>query len=191
MKGRLVITGKKVALMTGNNYTAIGIIAEDKSDVTCLSVLIHKICPDKTIILQGRGMGGGGNMFNATKMLRQIQAMADDGCQHLVIIHDLDRNDTGELNDENNLRNRLQQTINGCKIVDKCIVIPIEEIEAWLLSEQYDHPQQVHNPKSILRKTNKNYKTSDNPKYAQKIDISLIAKKCPSFKPLQEFIMNL
>jgi hypothetical protein len=138
------------------------------------------------------GVGGGGNMFDARKMTRFAKSLLARGCSHLVVVHDLDRNGiTGELNDEKQLRAKLAIALANNPIVSTSVIIPIEELEAWLLSEQHPRPQNISNPKNMLRRLDRNYRTSDNAKIARHINIADIAKKCPSFRPLEEFIKGI
>jgi hypothetical protein len=191
MKGALVNTGAQAASMT--DKVKIGIIGEDDTDVECLKVLIKKIKPDK-FDSRGRGAGGGGNMFNERKMFQLSSSLSAGGCQYLIIVHDLDRDSTtNELNDLEKLRQRLKRAAQNSPIGNKCIVIPIEELEAWLLSsdDHIQNPQSFKRPKEYLKKMNRNYRTSDNAKIAEKIDISKIWEKCPSFRPFQDFIKNI
>jgi hypothetical protein len=108
------------------------------------------------------------------------------------VVHDLDRNKTTmELNDENQLRARLEKVLINNPITYKSIIIPIEELEAWLLSDRASNPEKIINPKNELRKLDRNYRTADNTKIAEKITIDHIARQCPSFKPLQEFLKTI
>jgi hypothetical protein len=183
-------TGKAGDLMENKQPPHIGIIAEDDSDCKCLSILIKRIT--KNIITKGYGVGGGGNMFNARKMERWTKSLYAENYRNLLIVHDLDRDGrTSMLNDRNILENRLKNALVNNPILQKKIIIPIEEIEAWLLSEDYPKPETIVNPKQKLRKANKNYRTADNEKIAQKIDIAQIAKKCPSFMPLKQFVESI
>jgi hypothetical protein len=170
------------------NKAKLGIIMEDKADVACIKVLIEKITPGKYAI-KGIGTKGGGKMFNAVKMTAWTRSFYAESCNLLLVIHDLDRDRiTNELNDEKQLKANLETALANNPISKKCIVIPIEELEAWLLSDKYSHPQSIPNPKKELRKLNRNYLTSDNAKIAGRININDIAGKCPSFRPLQEFL---
>ncbi|MDR2631862.1 MAG: DUF4276 family protein [Spirochaetaceae bacterium] len=169
----------------------IGIITEDKTDADCVKILVKRISNDR-VVSKGMGVGGGGNMFNVKKMTRFTQSLFAAGCTHLLVVHDLDRNrTTNELNDEKQLRVRLENALIHNPITRKTIIVPIEELEAWLLSDQYPHPQTISNPKNELRKLNCNYRTSDNAKIAGKINIDDITQKCPSFIPLQEFLKSI
>jgi hypothetical protein len=165
----------------------IGIIAEDDTDVKCLKILIKKIRP--SIVLKGIGVGGGGNMSNMRKMEQWTRSLYAESCHFLLVVHDLDRNGaTNALNDKNELMNKLKNALAKNPITQHCIIIPIEELEAWLLSDKHLNPENIVNPKQYLKKANKNYRTSDNEWLATQIDIVQISAKCPSFLPLKKFI---
>jgi hypothetical protein len=173
------------------NKIKIGIIGEDYTDVDCLKILINKIIADKFDV-KGCNAGGCGSMFNEQEMVRLASTLSARGCQYLLVVRDLDRNSiTNELNDLNDTTLKLKKAVKNSPIANKCIVIPIEELEAWLLSDRHKNPQSIIDPKRYFKKLDRNYRTSKNAKIAEKIDISLIWNRCPSFRPLQEFIKNI
>lgn len=169
----------------------IGILAEDTTDADCIKILVKRMSNDR-VMSKGMGVGGGGNMLNTRKMTLFTKSLFAEECTHLLVVHDLDRNGlTNELNDENQLRAKLKKALVHNPITPKSIIVPIEEIEAWLLSDKEPYPQKISNPKNVLRKLNPNYRTSDNAKLAEEINIDDIAKKCPSFRPLKEFLKGI
>jgi hypothetical protein len=169
----------------------IGIIAEDETDVDCIKTLVTRMSDDR-IVLKGMRIGRGGNMFDLRKMTRFTQSLSAEGCSYLLVVHDLDRDGiTNELNDEKQLRARLEKALVQNPITRKTIIVPIEEIEAWLLSDKYPHPEKIPNPKKKLEKLDRNYRTSNNAKIARSINIDDIAQKCPSFRPLREFLKGI
>jgi hypothetical protein len=194
MRAAWANTGKAADLMTKGKSSnpRIGIIAEDLTDVDCLKILIQKIAVGKTPVLKGRGTNGGGNMLRIETMKKWIRSLYDEECRYLVVVHDLDRNTvSNELNNENELRAKVEKCLADSPISKKCIVIPIQELEAWLLSDISDRPQTVVNPKEQFKKKDRNYRTSDNAKIAKRMDVSLILSRCPSFRPLQNFIVGI
>jgi hypothetical protein len=169
----------------------LGIIGEDKTDANCIEILINRMSNGR-ITVKGLGAGGGGNMFDVRRMTRFTVSLSAEGCSYLVVAHDLDRNGTtNELNNEQQLRARLERALANNPIACKIIIVPIEELEAWLLSDTYPHPEKIPNPKKELKKLNRNYRPSDNARIAGEINIDNIAKKCPSFRPLQEFLKGI
>jgi hypothetical protein len=171
---------------------SIGIIAEDDSDVECLKVIIARLVNGNTdYICKGRGTRGGGNMFNKRKMRMRILSLQQEGCAYLIVVHDLDRDGQGALNDEEALHGRLDTVLTDAPIAHKCVVIPIEEIEAWLLSDKYDKPQELVDPKKILQTITNIQLTSNNAAIAQQIDLALVENRCPSFRPLARFVRTI
>jgi hypothetical protein len=169
----------------------IGILAEDKTDVDCIKTLVNRMS-DGRIVSKGMGIGRFGNMFDLRKMTRFTRSLSAEGCSYLLVVHDLDREGaTNELNDERQLRAKLAAALVNNPITRKAIIVPIEEIEAWLLSDKYPHPEKIPNPKNVLKKLNRNHRPSDNAKLAEKIGIDVIVQKCPSFRPLPEFLNDI
>jgi len=103
----------------------IGIIAEDDGDVAVLSILAARMVRSKAVGFDrfiGRGAG---------KLRRKCGAWADilvrKGCQWVVVAHDRDANNEGEL------RKQLECAIKGCGAKASIVLIPVRELEAWLL----------------------------------------------------------
>jgi hypothetical protein len=106
----------------------IGVIAEEVNDVDVLYELTCKIIDESTFAFKkfvGHGCG---------TLRRKCGAWADillaRGCTHLVVIHDLDRND------ESVLRSQLEDSVKNVKFEGYVILIPVREIEAWLLYDE-------------------------------------------------------
>ncbi len=181
---------------------SVGIIAEDESDVDVVKELIKKIVPDKRFSVHffvGHGCGKiRGKSFQWAINLKK------KGCSTLIVLQDLDNNKI------NNLRSQLCKTLKNCAIKNHIVVIPIREIEAWLLSDSHairlamnlpmeiesiEDPQLVEDPKKKLgeliyhRSGNKKHYVNSvhNQKIAQYVDIVEI-RKCESFLPLEGFV---
>jgi hypothetical protein len=184
----------------------IGIIAEDKSDVESLKIIISKIQAGNVIAYEsfvGKGCG---------KIKRKCQGWADilkiKGCKTLVLVHDLDRNNYKELLSD------LQKSLGICPIANYIISIPIEEIEAWLLADiesvrKYFNikavlkingaPENISSPKEkieqLVRLRSNKTKQYINSEHNQKIfvtaNLATIAVKCSSFRILRDFIKKV
>ena len=184
----------------------IGIIAEDDSDVDCLKSFIKRILANKQVSFKkfvGQGCG---------KISKKAHAWAEifkaQGCTSLILLHDLDRNN------KTSLLKKLNESLLPSPIEKYLICIPIEELEAWLLSDANAikqvfninqnislpaNPETTNSPKEFLGKfvrkeTNKKVdyiNTRHNLKIAEIIDISLIFDKCSTFQQFQNFIKTL
>ncbi len=178
----------------------IGIIAEEREDVDVVKILISKVIPENsfgTKSFVGHGCG---------KIKRKCESWADllllKGCDLLIVVHDLDREK------KNNLKNDLESRISSADFKDKIVIIPTEELEAWLLSDPIalkrcfnlkkipkipNNPESIESPKEYLTRliwkiAKKRFtNTIHNKKIARLIDLSALSK-CKSFQPLPSFL---
>lgn len=181
----------------------IGIIAEDDSDIEVLKILTRKLtnCRFATSHFVGKGCGP-----LKRKTPGWCKALLLKGCESVVLVHDLDKNNAVKL------RTQLELIISAVKIENKFVVIPSEELEAWLLSDanalknamnliklpkKIFHPETVVSPKEhigeIVRKhskeSSKRYvNTVHNKLIAEQIDIAKVSKACPSFNQFEIFV---
>ena len=103
----------------------LGIIAEDDSDVGVVSQLTRRMVRPRKIGFKrfvGKGCG---------KIMRKCRSWAEilvrQGCLWVVVVHDCDQND------EEALRQKLEATVTGVNARASIVLIPVKEIEAWLL----------------------------------------------------------
>ena len=187
----------------------VGIIAEDNSDADCAAVLIHRITNNDRIGIRrfvGKGCG---------KVKRKCYAWSEQlrqrGCSLLVLIHDLDGNDIEDL--RTTLNGVLNGVFNPCPITIHLICIPVQELEAWLLSDPNaiktamhlnkspnvkGQPETISSPKEhlgeLIYRASKGEKiyihTKHNPKITEALSISLVQSKCPSFIPFYDFVQS-
>jgi len=178
----------------------IGVIAEEYDDIDILYELTCKLASENEFSFTkfvGHGCG---------KLRRKCTAWSHNlvkrGCSHLVVIHDFDSND------EHSLREELEESVRGIAFTGHLILIPVYEIEAWLLSDPLAlkqtfsmsktpkvpaHPERVRDPKEHLRdivwKHCKKYyiNTIHNRKIASEIRIERLSV-CPSFSSYPEFV---
>lgn len=180
----------------------IGIIAEDDSDFECSKIIIKRIINKNITFKKAIGNGCG-------KMKRKAAAYAVDlsnrGCDMLILLHDLDRNNLTEL--QTDLTKRLKDS----PIKTQLICIPIEEIEGWFLSDPdgiaeifnlkskpkiKGSPEDVKSPKEALERivqlqseNNTIYlNTKHNKLLAEKLSIILMKSKCNSFEQFHDFV---
>lgn len=178
----------------------IGVIAEEHNDVDVLYEFTCKLTSESNFSFSKFVSHGCG------KLRRKCRAWSHNllrrGCSHLVVIHDLDNND------EDSLRNELEDSISGVAFTGHIILIPVYEIEAWLLSDPLalkqtfgmnkvpdvpKHPEAVLEPKEYLRDIvwkycKKHYiNTIHNKRIARLTKIEKLST-CHSFAPYPEFL---
>jgi len=180
----------------------IGFIAEDMSDVNVLKILACKLTARRfsTSHFVGKGCGP-----LKRKIPGWCKAFATKGVQSVVVVHDLDRNS------EHELRTALTELLRGSEFKTKAVVIPVEELEAWLLSDERAvqvalrlraKPKPVHRPETVpspkeylaamIRENSKQRLTQ----YVNTVHNAMIARalntsklsKCPSFDQYAQFI---
>lgn len=179
----------------------LGVIAEDLSDVAVAEILVQKLARKSFQIKQfvGRGCGK-----IASKCSSWADTLEKQGCTLLLVLHDLDeRNET-------DLARKLANSLHPSPIQRHVIVIPVKELEAWLLADhdaitralklkkavgKVSNPQAVRRPKEKLRdliylKSEKRItyvNTIHNVKIAECLSIRNLTSRCPSFVPFSKF----
>lgn len=181
----------------------IGVIAEEANDVEVLYQLTCKLLDEASFSFKkfvGHGCG---------KLRKKCSAWASDlhmrGCTHLIVVHDLDDADMSVL------RRKLSKSVEHTAFRASLILIPVREMEAWLLTDPLaialafnlrkepkvpTKPENVLDPKKRLGEIvwasgKKQYVNSiHNAKIAKELRIER-AKACPSFCPFVEFIRSI
>ncbi len=188
--------------------TELDIIAEDSSDIETLKVIIKKINVRRFKFKKYRARGCG-------RLRRKCGAITTNwvelGITYIIICHDLDCNDTAKYN---KLYKEIEEKISiiheNKKVV--CIVIPIQEVEAWFLADvsvlnnkfvgmnlkQIPNPENVNSPKEYIEKKSRRsnckpryINSIHNPEIAINLDIEKVYEKCPAFRPFYTFISNI
>ena len=188
--------------------TKIGIMGEDRSDVDTLWVLIRRI-KNSRFKVKKHGFKG------CARLRRKCGPLArrwtEESVTHLIICHDLDCNDTNRLRClKNELKDKVAHIPDCDNIV--CIVIPIQELEAWLLADSdalnnkfsgmdlppIPNPERISSPKEYIERESRTKKwrpryvnTIHNRELAASLDIDAIYTKCPAFRPFYSFISAL
>jgi hypothetical protein len=187
-------TGKKIT-------SIIGVIAEDNSDVAVLRSLIRKLTssPFRVEFAVAHGCGR-----IVGKCRAWAQNLSDRGCQYLLLVRDLD------LEELDRLRIELRNALDPTPISPHLIVIPVREIEAWLLADDEaikkamklkKKVKRVSNPETILRpkeylgniismisdKKIRYLNAIHNEKIAEQCAVINLGR-CDSFIPFAEFI---
>ncbi|EDN72911.1 hypothetical protein BGS_0398 [Beggiatoa sp. SS] len=185
-----------------------GVLGEDKSDVATLKVLIQRLAREENVSIKTKGYNGCGEML--TKGGKQLKLFAKLGCNRFIVCYDADDDERENRYQEVVKRIIKKSGLTGLKTEEIiCIVIPVQEIEAWILADieavthifQNWHPKPISNPESIdspkeyLEKISRDSKkrlrynhATHNEKVAQYLDLEKVFKKCPSFNPLKELV---
>jgi len=181
----------------------IGIMAEAQNDIDVLYQLTCKLVAENSFRFYkfiGHGCG---------KLRRKCNAWAKNliqrGCTHLVVMHDLDEGDASKLLEE------LNQAIESLSFDGSLILIPIQEVEAWLLCDASAlkqvfnmkkiprvpaEPERIREPKEhlrdLVRKSCGKYyvNTIHNAKIAAKMRVTSL-KACGSFSPYPKFLEQM
>lgn len=179
----------------------VGILAEEDSDVAVVRLLLIKITPRVSFGVRSFvGHGCGKLRYKARVWASQL---ADRGCSVLLLVHDLDRQELVQL------KAILESALEPSPICPFLVVIPIEELEAWLLSDADAlraafhlkkrpkcpaNPELVADPKRYLEqlvwkaseKTKRYVNTIHDVRIAEHLGIPSV-RKCKAFKPLERF----
>lgn len=183
-----------------------GVIGEDSSDVATLKVLIKRLAKNEALSVKTKGYSGCAEMLR--KGAKQFQVWADLSVTKFIICYDADRDTASK---------RFYEAMG--KVLDKtsakgdfCIVVPVQELEAWILSDMaalanifsgwnpttvFASPENIADPKEQLEKLSRmqnnrpryNHATH-NERVAKFLDLTAVASKCASFIPLQDFVVN-
>ena len=180
----------------------IGIIAEEYNDVDVMYELTCKLISENSFSFAkfvGHGCGA-----LRRKCGSWAKVLRNRGCSHLIILHDADRNNCGAI------RKLLEDRIGAVQFRGTVILIPTEELEAWLLCDPAAlktvfkmrsepstplRPETVPNPKEFLgelvrKSSNTRYiNTVHNQRIAKALEISTLGR-CPSFAAYPHFIQT-
>lgn len=184
------------------------VIAEDDSDFNCLQILIKRLAKDNSISVKGEGFGCCGVMLNKAANILKLWDKKQE-YRKFIICYDRDKE---------TVQKRYEEVItkiikpSGIKKSENliCILIPTEEIEAWILADikavsqiipswqpkqEFLHPEEIVNPKEELRKLSREGKPkplyrheTHNEQVMKHIDLEAVKKKCPSFVELAHFV---
>jgi Domain of unknown function (DUF4276) len=136
----------------------LGILAEEQNDVDVMSIVVRRMSPGTKIGVRQFLGHGCGKLRN--KCRDWAQQLKNRGCSTLLLVHDLDRASLPEL------RATLSGILSPNPFAQSIILIPVEELEAWLMSDPNalkkafslkkipkcpGNPETVANPKEMLR----------------------------------------
>lgn len=181
----------------------IGIIAEDDSDIEVLKHFASKLTSRSFSVDKFVGKGCGSLK---RKTAGWCKALIQKGCSSVVLVHDRDRHD------EQILRGELERLLVDVNMLTKVVVIPCEELEAWLLSDTkalkiamkleslpkvINHPERIESPKEHIGKLVRAHSKNMNKQYvntvhnlliAKALSVAVVSARCPSFHHFEEFV---
>ncbi len=187
----------------------LGIIAEDESDIDTLVALAKRIA---NVAFHVKPYAAKGSGKLKTKCKAIVERWMESDTAHIVICHDLD---SGDANSLKRLKEELESKVRHIPKRQRdciCIVIPVQEIEAWfladveLLKKRFKdirisdalNPEAIASPKEYIEKASRDSKARPryihnihNPELACKLDIGKVHLKCPAFRPYHAFISQL
>jgi hypothetical protein len=180
----------------------VGVIAEDRSDVEVVGALLDKYLAPNSYTIKKFVGDGCGRLKN--KCRTWTDTLLKSGCRHVLIIHDLDRND------EVQLRDFLETKVPPQEFPNSVVIIPVEELEAWLLADEaaisavftlkqklkrVSNPERVISPKEeierlVWKASQKRYvNTIHNVKIAARATLDNI-RRCNSFIAFDDYVSN-
>lgn len=180
-----------------------GILGEDASDAETLKVLVRRLADNPRLPVIAKGYGGCGRMLSDGA--RDLQFFKKRRLTHFIVCHDADGPDPKPKKDL--VMRQIVQPSGSAE--DCCIVIPVQELEAWILADiecashifTSWHPGPVQNPEGIVkpketlerlsedRRRKRRYKHAlHNEKIAWHLDLAKVEEKCPAFRILVAFV---
>ena len=178
-----------------------GVLGEDTSDVKMLQVFIRRLAGDRSIKMRCKGFSGCANLLkDGTNVLR---AMLDLGCSRFVVCYDADGPDPADHKEK-----VMSRIVRPAGVTDNCcVLVPVQEIEAWILADiesitrifsswrpvAISNPEAIERPKEHLKTLSRAFgirydHVVYNERVAAHLNLQTVCGKCPSFRPLLEFV---
>ena len=186
----------------------IALIAEDDTDCDAIRKIVHRVLGEDVTTKKWASKGCSALK---KKLTAKLKVLSNEGCSIFIIVHDLDRNPQNDsLNNETELRSKLEKLSSGVESFNKHICIPIEELEAWFWSDPevikylggekgkaHPNPHEIKSPKeklielSVGENRKPRYSTNMNIDLAERLNLNICSDRCPSFKNLLNFLRSL
>jgi hypothetical protein len=184
-----------------------GILGEEDHDAETVKVLVRRLSESPYLRCHSHGfVGCGGLLKDGSKFLRSFQRA---GCQKFIVCHDADGPNPTPKYDQ-----VMDRVIKPAEINSGyCIVIPVEEIEAWILADLpavskvlsswtpdpiRQNPESIQNPRERLRRESRanNRKPiydpgTHNARVAEHLDLHILRTRCPSFERMAKFVTGI
>ena len=184
------------------------VIAEDRSDVSTLKVLIRRLANDQGVRIQGKGYDGCAQMLRKGAAQLNMFSRPPMSCKRFVVCYDSDRSPPNDRANEVISKVIILSGVDG----SFCVVIPVEELEAWILADlqavsrvikswnpdqNFPNPERERDPKEMIERLSRDSARKPryshavhNEKVAAHLDLGRVADKCPSFIPLAMFVQK-
>jgi Domain of unknown function (DUF4276) len=174
------------------------ILAEHDSDADVLTLVLKRHLNNDGLSVKKKGYDGCGGL--CAKGARDIKSWAERGISHFIICHDADSNPPAAI------REKVAAAVvrpSGHTRRLCCIVVPVQEIEAWLIADEaainavipsfgfegHPNPETIRDPKEWLVRESeaKNGKPRYSPRtfnaaVARHLRFEVVLQKCPSFR---------
>jgi len=173
-----------------------------------LQILIKRLAKDNSISIKGAGFSSCTVMLNKGANVLNLWSQKKEYSK-FIICYDRDK-ETAQKRYEEVIAKIIKPA--GIKKAENsiCILIPTEEIEAWILADikavskvipswqpknDYPNPEDILNPKETLTRLSRINKpkplyshNTHNEKVMVYLDLSIVKSKCPSFAELVNFV---
>lgn len=168
-----------------------------------MKVITRRLLKHDSISIKQKGYHGCGEL--CTKGARQIRLFADQGVKRFIVCMDADGADPKPAHDR-----VLECVIRPSGVSDaSCIVVPVQELEAWILADNEavacvipsfkfsacSNPESVASPKEYLERLSRQGRSrplyshaTHNERVAEHLDLERLWRVCPSFRCLYEFV---
>lgn len=183
-----------------------GILAEDDSDTQTLKVIVKRLAGNSSLTVKTKSYNGCGKLLR--KGAKQLQLFKELSLTRFIVCHDADGPDPRQKHD---LVIRKIVQPSGLSS-DCCVVIPVQELEAWILADiecasnvfpswkpkPIENPESIPRPKEYVERLSRssNHKPRyshavHNERMAKHLDLGKVATKCSAFRTLVAFVKNL
>jgi hypothetical protein len=171
------------------------------------NILLEEYKKNSGVTVIGKGFDCCGNMLNKGAKFFQLHSNNKDTFK-FIVCHDRDEKSQEEIYNKVVSEIIDNANIKSDKLI--CILIPTEEIEAWILAdihavskvitswqptEKFSSPETEPEPKEILRRLSRINKpkplyshNTHNEQVMKYIDLAIVKSKCPSFAVLANFV---
>ena len=106
------------------------VLAEDRSDIESLVVLIRRTSGNEHMPVHKKGFGGCGELCR--KAWSHIKVFSERGASRFIICHDSDGVDPAVVK-----KKVLDSIVTKTEAPNNyCIVVPVQELEAWIIADE-------------------------------------------------------